>query len=72
LMQLSCSVPQNSFPLPTGSIFSFTALGSVLGKDYAGAIVTFFCGTLYQLRGFRVVLRSRTLTCLAAKGGWAF
>ena len=42
-----CSVPQNSFPLLTGSIFSFAAPGSALGKDYAGAIAAFFCGTLY-------------------------
>ena len=42
------SVPQNLFPLPTGSIFSFATLGSALGKDYAGAIVTLFCGTLYR------------------------
>jgi uncharacterized membrane protein YccC len=41
------SVPQNSFPLLTGSILSFATLGSALGKDYAGAIVTLFCGTLY-------------------------
>jgi hypothetical protein len=41
------SVPQNSFPLPTGSIFSFATPGSALGKDYAVAIVTLFCGTLY-------------------------
>jgi hypothetical protein len=40
------SAPQNLFPLPTGSIFSFATLGSALGKDYAGAIVTLFCGTL--------------------------
>jgi hypothetical protein len=40
------SVPQNSFPLPTGSIFSFATLGSALGKGYAGAIVTLFCETL--------------------------
>jgi len=42
----SYSVPQNSFPLPTGSILSFAMLGSALGKDYAGAIATLFCGTL--------------------------
>jgi hypothetical protein len=40
------SVPQNSFPLPAGSIFSFATIGSALGKDYAGAIVTLFFGTL--------------------------
>ena len=40
------SVPQNSFPLPTGSIFSFATQGSALGKNYAGAIVILFCGTL--------------------------
>ncbi len=42
------SVPQNSFLLPTGSIFSFATLGFALGKDYAGGIVTLFCGTLYH------------------------
>ena len=57
------SVPQNSFPLPTGSILSFATLGSALGKDYAGAIATLFCGTLdildttgfddYLPRGFK-------------------
>jgi hypothetical protein len=31
-----------------GSIFSFDTLGSVLGKDYAVAIVTLFCGTLAE------------------------
>ena len=43
------SVPQNSFPLPIGSIFSFATLGSALGKDYAAAIVTLFYGTLWTL-----------------------
>ena len=40
------SVLQRSFLLLTGSIFSFATLGSTSGKDYAGAIVTLFCGTL--------------------------
>ena len=30
-----------------GSIFSFAAIGSALGKDAGGAIVALFCGTLY-------------------------
>ena len=32
------SVPQNSFPLPTGSVFSFATLGNASGKDYAAKV----------------------------------
>ena len=53
-----------SFPLPTGSIFSFATPGTALGKDYAVAIVTLFCGTLYRLPGERCSRTYSSSTCL--------